>query len=163
RRRGRKRVRAAPQELGERREAGLSQAGNHPRPVGEARPHFFFMKKVKTFSSSACESSWLPVCLANAWKSFTAPGSVASTRSTCQLLRSASAFFARRIGSGQFRPRTSRSLSKFVVIATGSPRRARTIYHSSGRLKRGEAPRRPSTGASCRIRARYLNWDADSG
>ena len=33
-------------------------------------------KKTNSFSASACCSRSLPVCLANAWKSFTDPGSV---------------------------------------------------------------------------------------
>jgi hypothetical protein len=57
----------------------------------------------------------LPVCLANAAKSFTEPGSVATIRSTCPACISANPFFARKMGSGQFKPRASTSLSKFIV------------------------------------------------
>src|SRR6185295_2425216 len=84
------------------------------RGDGSRRPHFFFMKKVNSRFASSCDSSSCPVWRAKVWKSFTEPGSVASTFSTCPERRSVSAFFVRRMGSGQFRPRASSSLSKFM-------------------------------------------------
>src|SRR5437764_9383242 len=62
-----------------------------------------------------CASSALPVCLANAWKSRTEPVSVATMRKTSPLASSASAFLALRIGSGQFKPRASRSFWTSMV------------------------------------------------
>src|SRR5262249_13204330 len=79
------------------------------------RLHFFFMKKVNSRFASACDSSSCPVWRAKVWKSFTEPGSVASTLSTWPERRSVSAFFVRRMGSGQFSPRASSSLSKFMA------------------------------------------------
>ena len=76
---------------------------------------FFLMKKVYSPPASLEVSSSLPVCLAKAWKSFTEPGSVAITLSTWPLASSPSAFLAFRMGSGQFSPRASRSLSKFML------------------------------------------------
>jgi len=55
----------------------------------------------------------------------TDPGSVATIRSTWPLDSSVSAFFARRIGSGQLRPRASRSLSKFVIMVRPPARHLR--------------------------------------
>jgi hypothetical protein len=62
--------------------------------------------------------------LQNAWKSFTDPGSVATMRSTWPLDISFSALRARRIGSGQLRPRASSSLSWIIVwaIEASAPR-----------------------------------------
>src|SRR5574340_210296 len=67
----------------------------------------------------SCAISSLPLWRANAWKSRTDPGSVATTLSTSPLRSSASAFFAFRIGSGQFSPRASTSF--FASIATTIP------------------------------------------
>ncbi len=77
------------------------------------------MKNVYSLFASACDSSSLPVCLEKAWKSFTEPGSVATMRSTWPLVMSASAFLARRMGSGQLSPRASSSLSKFIGFLSG--------------------------------------------
>src|SRR3954467_15761601 len=87
---------------------------NRGRGDGSRRPHFFFMKKVYSRLASSCDSSSWPVWRAKVWKSFTDPGSVASTFSTCPERRSVSAFFVRRMGSGQFSPRASSSLSKVM-------------------------------------------------
>src|SRR5688572_5477911 len=84
---------------------------NKPQPL-----HFFLMKKVNSLFASACETSSWPVWRENVWKSFTAPGSVASTLSTSPDCMPVSAFFVRRIGSGQFSPRASSSLSKFMQV-----------------------------------------------
>src|SRR5688572_6481988 len=70
-----------------------------------------FMKKVNSPPSSACDSSWCPVCLQKVWKSFTEPGSVATIFSTSPALSPVSAFLVRRIGSGQFNPRVSSSFA----------------------------------------------------
>ena len=56
-------------------------------------------------------ASSLPVCRANAWKSRTLAGSVAVMRIVCPDVMSFSAFFVRRMGSGQLRPRASISRS----------------------------------------------------
>src|SRR5829696_3529102 len=74
------------------------------------------MKKVNSFCASACETSSWPVWREKVWKSLTAPGSVATTFSTWPGLMAVSAFFVRRIGSGQFSPRASSSLSKFMKL-----------------------------------------------
>src|SRR5260221_50602 len=74
------------------------------------------MTKVNSLGVSVEDTSGLPVCLQKAAKSFTAPGSVATTRRVCPDSISASAFLARRIGKGQFRPLTSRSLSIWAVV-----------------------------------------------
>src|SRR3569833_633314 len=79
--------------------------------------YFFFMKKVNSPPASAVDSSSLPVCLAKAAKSLTEPGSVDRIFSTCPLATSARAFLARRMGRGQFRPRASSSLSKFMLFS----------------------------------------------
>src|SRR5450830_749617 len=68
------------------------------------------IKKTNSVPVCTCDSSALPVCLAKAWKSRTEPGSVAMMRSTSPLCSSANAFFAFRIGKGQFKPRASSSL-----------------------------------------------------
>src|SRR4030067_3709563 len=78
--------------------------------------YFFFIKKVNSPPASAVDSSSLPVCLAKAAKSLTEPGSVDRIFSTCPLVTSPRAFLARRIGRGQFRPRASSSLSKFIQV-----------------------------------------------
>src|ERR1043165_9275106 len=91
------------------------QTGHELLSHAEANREFtFFMKKVNSRFASACDSSSCPVWRAKVWKSFTEPGSVASTLSTWPDCRSVSAFFVRRMGSGQFSPRASSSLSKFM-------------------------------------------------
>ena len=67
------------------------------------------------------DSRILPVWSEKTWKSITAPGSVAIILSTCPEAMSARDFFERRIGSGQFRPRTSSSLSKFMLLFLKRP------------------------------------------
>src|SRR5512134_1814624 len=78
--------------------------------------YFFFMKNMYSPLASAEDSSSFPVCLAKACMSFTEPGSVAMILSTWPDCISASDFLVRRIGSGQFRPRASSSLSKFISL-----------------------------------------------
>src|SRR3990172_6558212 len=74
------------------------------------------MKKMNSLFAVSDDSSALPVCLENAWKSFTDPGSVARILSTWPEVMSVSAFLVRRMGSGQFRPRASSSLSNCMDI-----------------------------------------------
>src|SRR3989454_1007199 len=83
------------------------------------------MKKVNSLFASAWDSSSCPVCLEKVWKSLTAPGSVASTLRTCPDCMPVSAFFVRRIGSGQFRPRASSSRSKSIKYYAAWTSRAR--------------------------------------
>ena len=66
---------------------------------------------------SCCSTSSLPVWRANAWKSRTEPGSVASTRRSSPLAMSLSARLALRMGSGQFNPRVSSSLAAACMSA----------------------------------------------
>jgi hypothetical protein len=80
-------------------------------------------KNVYSVDAADCDRSGLPVCLANASKSFTDPGSVATMRSTCPLAMSLSAFLARRMGSGQLSPRASSSLSKSMLLSPWRMRR----------------------------------------
>src|SRR4030042_5183206 len=70
---------------------------------------FFLIRKVYSPPASADSSRSLPVCLANAWKSFTEPGSVARIFSVWPAPISCKNFLVRRIGRGQLRPRASRS------------------------------------------------------
>src|SRR5205085_9303163 len=98
----------------ERGIGGKRRASAKKRSRGDGACHFFLMKKMNSLRSSACERSACPVWRENAWKSLTAPGSVATTFSTWPDCSSASAFFVRRIGSGQLRPRVSSSLSKSI-------------------------------------------------
>src|SRR5688572_12930675 len=74
----------------------VGRVGGHRHRHDQAeRPgelHFFLMKKVNSFSSSACESSSCPVWREKVWKSFTEPGSVASTLSTSPGCMPVSAF-----------------------------------------------------------------------
>lgn len=74
------------------------------------------MTKVNSVGVSLDDNSGFPVCLQNAAKSFTEPGSVATTFNTWPDSRSASAFLARRIGNGQFSPLTSSSRWYWVVV-----------------------------------------------
>ena len=74
-----------------------------------------------------CSTSSLPVWRAKAWKSRIEPGSVDTTFSISPLTMSASAFLAFRMGSGQFRPRVSISLSASIVRIVDSRRRAAAV------------------------------------
>ena len=76
----------------------------------------FAIKNVNASPLSTVDSSALPVCLQKAAKSLTEPGSVEMTCSTCPDVMSVSAFLARKMGSGQLRPFTSRALSMVVVF-----------------------------------------------
>jgi len=77
-------------------------------------------------------------------KSLTEPGSVARTRSTCPLPSSAKAFLARRMGSGQLRPRTSKSLSKAVIVPRVRSKRGNYIPNRiTDEAARAVFPRRP--------------------
>src|SRR5690606_2878910 len=81
--------------------------------------------------------------------SLTEPESVDVTRSTWPELRSLSAFLVLMIGSGQFRPRASSSLSKFIldtpslIDRLSPPHRGRAAARESptGNYARSPAPR----------------------
>src|SRR5262245_53415921 len=86
----------------------------------------------------------------------TEPGSVARTRSTCPLVSSESAFFARRIGSGQLSPRTSRSLSKVAVVIVRSASKGKDY------IPKPQPGRSGSPAAVDKVAEEacdYLNWD----
>src|SRR5580765_3757678 len=70
---------------------------------------------MKFLSSTVDDNSACPVWFANASKSLTAPGSVATIFSTWPDVSSFSDFLVLRIGSGQESPRASSSLSKSTV------------------------------------------------
>ena len=100
-------------------------------------------------SRSSARRSSLPVWRAKAWKSRTEPGSVATTFSTSPLDMSASAFFAFRIGSGQFRPRVSISFCASMVLSPSVDRPLRSPACRGGssihaaRCRASAASRRP--------------------
>src|SRR6266849_2937712 len=69
------------------------------------------------------------------------------------------------MGRGQLRPRTSRSLSKFVIVARLQSK-VKTIYQTDSVMKPGAstrsyAPKRDVLQSpGCLNRPRHLNWDA---
>src|SRR5690606_41171830 len=89
------------------------------------------LRKCNTASGdSCCASRALPLCFAKAWKSRTALGSVVVTRRTWPLSICASAFLARRIGSGQVSPLASTSCWNAGRSATDSKALMDPLLHA---------------------------------
>src|SRR4051812_24436077 len=97
-------MRHRPREQQHRRDR---EGADRAVPLWSEHRYFFFMKNMNSLLAVSAASNSLPVCLENAWKSFTAPGSVAITRNTCPETMSFSDFLVRKMGSGQFNPRAS--------------------------------------------------------
>jgi hypothetical protein len=105
-----------------------------------------FRKYSNSLLTSMCDKSSLPVCFEKALKSRTEPGSVAITRKTSPVIISAKAFFAFKIGSGQFNPRASSSLLNCMILPVT---KIRIAFEKTNKLLKHNADN--STGNSNKL------------